>query len=127
MRKEEQERKGGKGVEVTVGTLNVRGLTSKNGCHWQQLEAALDLLEEQGVEVAAICETWFKEAKAVEEAKRWCREKGWRWIDHKRTERDDREKKGSGGVALLVKTEGAVRVVSCAQPRRGREWCGRGS
>jgi hypothetical protein len=76
---------------VRVGTLNARGLTLENGCHASRLLAVMALLEEQGVEVAAICETWFKQGtRAVEEAVRWCEEKGWSWIDHQRMQRDSK-------------------------------------
>lgn len=94
-----------------MGTWNVRGLTEAGRCSVMKFRAVVRELEEEGVEVAAICETWFQNEETVEEARRWAREGGWEWTDHRRTVVDKKEKKGSGGVALLVRTKSGVEVV----------------
>jgi hypothetical protein len=84
-----------------VGALNVKGLTDKRAVSVRAMQGLLDAVE--GMDVVAIGEPWLKTDEQVRQVVRWADAGGWRWCDHRRLQFHEKEKKGSGGVALMVR------------------------
>jgi hypothetical protein len=83
--------------------MNVEGLTCKGGINVAKMERVIDCLESRGANVGVVTETWVKSGAQERELRVIAERRGWAWFGKKRKNRNPLDKRGSGGVGVLVK------------------------